>query len=91
MANMPKDNWVKIYDLRKSTLVDGNSGNDGTPPDFAWVNRNGDVADGWEASISLGPGEYKELEVHAQIVGDGSQVAGLHLLVRTGSHSLFSA
>ncbi len=72
MANKPEDNWVKIYDIRPSPLVDGHSGDDGTPPDFAWVNRSGNVAEGWEASITLVPGTYKELEVHAQIVGDGN-------------------
>lgn len=68
MANKPDDNWVKIYDISNSTLVDGNSGDDGTPPDFAWIGQNGKVADGWEASIKLDPKTYEKLEIHAQIV-----------------------
>ncbi len=47
-------------------LVDGNYGNDGTPPDFAWV-YDGDNLIGWEASAPLAQGIYNNLNVHTQI------------------------
>ncbi|GAB4561950.1 MAG: hypothetical protein Kow0047_09710 [Anaerolineae bacterium] len=76
MADKPADNWLKVYDLGQNTLVDGNSGTNGVPPDFAWINRNGNLADGWEASVSLAEGTYAEIEIHAQIVGDRTSSTG---------------
>ena len=40
------DNYVKIGQTDK--LVDGSSGNNGTPPDFAYISSTG-----WEASFHL--------------------------------------
>ncbi len=43
----------------------GSSGNDGTPPDFAWVGLNGGFAQGYEASFSINPGTYT-IVVHVE-------------------------
>jgi hypothetical protein len=71
------DNFVKLGNSNK--LVDGASGNDGTPPDFAYVADGG----GWEASAPLASGSYSDLNVHAQVTeavarnsGETSTVAG---------------
>jgi hypothetical protein len=65
----PQDAWIKIYDIQQDPLVDGYSGDDGTPPDFQWVYANGNLL-GYEASFSLNEGTYNELEAHIQIEGD---------------------
>ena len=52
--------------------VHGGSGNNGTPPDFAFVNPDGDVASGFEASASLEPGSHT-LRVHALIADDSEE------------------
>ncbi len=54
------DNFVKLGNNQKK--VDGNSGNDGTPPDFAYVGLTG-----WEASFAIAEGTW-DLNVHAQVV-----------------------
>jgi hypothetical protein len=66
---LPDDAWVAIDGI-SNKVVNGNSGNDGTPPDFAWVNPTTDNADGFEASFILPIGEY-ELIVHMQVYNDG--------------------
>ena len=68
----PSDAWVKIYDLGKSTLVDGSSVNDGDAPDFAWVTDDkGDVI-GWEGSFLLPAGVYEGVEIHVNHGADTS-------------------
>ncbi len=64
------DNFIKLGNTTK--LVDGNSGDDGTPPDFQYVYFPDIpiIAIGWEASASLAPGTYNNLNVHAQIYSD---------------------
>lgn len=62
-------NWIKEYSIQSSPLVDGGSGNDGTPPDFEYIEESG-VLVGWEASVALPLGSYTQLEVHAQIVSE---------------------
>lgn len=57
----PENAYIRIDGTGK--LVSGDSGNDGTPPDFAWVHPDGTLADGFEASGSLAPGNYS-LRVH---------------------------
>ena len=52
----PAESYIRIDGAGK--LIDGTDGNDGTPPDFAWVNGDGEGADGWEGSGSLEPGSY---------------------------------
>jgi hypothetical protein len=53
--------WVAINTIINKVVSDG-SGNDGTPPDFAWVGRGYDGnqthARGYEASFHLTPGDY---------------------------------
>jgi hypothetical protein len=60
-------------------LVDGNSDDDGVPPDFGWVGLAGTAgnryADGWEASAALGPGSYTNLNVHTSVFDDAEQQA----------------
>jgi hypothetical protein len=51
-------------------LISATHNNDGTPPDFAWVNGDGSRADGWEGSGSLAPGSYA-LRAHV-LVADNS-------------------
>ncbi|MBN2005123.1 MAG: hypothetical protein JXA21_17320, partial [Anaerolineae bacterium] len=65
----PDDAFVKLGNTVK--LVDGNSGDDGVPPDFAWIGLDGDQALGWEASMPLAIGTYTNLNVHTQVFDDG--------------------
>jgi hypothetical protein len=67
----PSDAWVKIYDLGNSTLVSGNSGNDGEPSDFAWVTDDQGGVIGWEGSFLLS-GSYEGLEIHVNHGSDTS-------------------
>jgi hypothetical protein len=55
----------------------GTSGNDGTPPDFAWVGLNtaGDRATAYEASFPLAEGSYK-LVAHVDVEDNGAQTSG---------------
>ena len=58
------DNYVKLGQTDK--LVDGSSGSNGAPPDFAYIG-----ATGWEAAFHLAPGSYlgdNGLNVHAEVV-----------------------
>jgi hypothetical protein len=52
----PENAYIRIDGAGK--LVSGESGNDGTAPDFSWVNPDGTLADGWEASGPLAPGSH---------------------------------
>lgn len=52
----PENAYIRIDGAGKA--VSGLSGNDGTPPDFAWVRPDGTFADGFEASLALAPGTY---------------------------------
>jgi hypothetical protein len=82
VLNQPDDAFVKLGNATK--LVDGNSGDNGVPPDFAWIQSNGDYI-GFEASASLAPGSYTNLNVHVQVFDDGasqtSAVAGRAILL----------
>ena len=60
-ANLPGDSFIK---LGVKKLVDGNAGDDGTAPDFAWIGLSGSTATGWEASALLLPGSYT-INVHS--------------------------
>jgi hypothetical protein len=57
----PENAYIRIDGVGK--LVSGESGNDGTPPDFSWVHPDGTLADGFEASGSLAPGNHT-LRIH---------------------------
>jgi hypothetical protein len=63
----PDDAFIKLGNTTK--LVDGNSGDNGTPPDFAWVMDNSDYV-GFEASAQLAIGNYTNLNVHVQVYDD---------------------
>ncbi|MHA2060683.1 MAG: hypothetical protein ACW963_00110, partial [Candidatus Sifarchaeia archaeon] len=66
---LPDDAWAAIDDI-SNKVVTGNSGDDGTPPDFAWVNPTNGNVDGFEASFNLPVrGEY-QLIVHIQVFDD---------------------
>ena len=63
----PAEAYLRIDGAGK--LVSGLSGDNGTPPDFAWVNGDGTAADGFEASGSLAPGTYT-IRAHVKEVDD---------------------
>lgn len=72
----PDDAFIKLGNSTK--LVDGNDNNDGTPPDFAWVDQDGNDVQGFEAAASLAEGDYSNLNVHLQVFSDGeSQTAAV--------------
>ncbi len=76
--NSANDAWVKFYDYISGNhkAVDGNSGNNGIPPDFKWV-KDGSTFIGYEASFLLPPGTYtKEVEFHIQIKTDRTSSTG---------------
>ena len=52
----PENAYIRIDGSGK--LFSGNSGNNGTPPDFAWVDGDGTYAAGYEGSGKLDPGTY---------------------------------
>jgi uncharacterized repeat protein (TIGR01451 family) len=61
------DAYVKFGNSDKE--LDGNSGNNGTPPDFAWITSSGTTI-GWEGSFIVTPGSYSDLNVHVQVFND---------------------
>lgn len=65
------DSFIKLGN--SNTLVNGNSGDDGSAPDFQWVSLNGDMAQGWEASAILTPGSYANLNVHTNVWDEDHQ------------------
>ena len=52
----PENAYIRIDGAGKA--VSGLSGNNGTPPDFSWVNPDGTLADGFEGSLPLAPGSH---------------------------------
>ena len=64
----PDDAFVKLGNVTK--LVDGNSGDNGTPPDFQWIVEAATTV-GFEASAILAPASYANLNVHVQVFDDG--------------------
>jgi len=61
----PAESWV--MNRTGQTLVNGNSGADGTPPDFAWY-RSGETLLGWEASLQIAPSnEPIPLLIHTRV------------------------
>ena len=65
----PENAYIRIDGTGK--LVSGQSGNDGTPPDFAWVDGDGTLARGFEASGPLAPGTYT-IRAHILIADDSA-------------------
>jgi len=74
------DAWIKIYSQGSSPRVDGNSGNNGTAPDFSWVAPNGvqgSTLIGYEASFPINPGTYtQDMEAHIEIVSGKTSSTG---------------
>ena len=70
----PDDAFIKLGNTTK--LVDGNYGDDGTPPDFAWITQDSTYF-GFEASTPLAPGNYTNLNVHVQVSDEGSQTSAV--------------
>jgi hypothetical protein len=66
-TNEPGDHYVRINDTGK--LVSDLSGDDGTAPDFHFVNQSGNTADGWEASGPLPPGSY-DIRIFTKVVDE---------------------
>ena len=64
------ESYIQIDGSGKA--VHGGSGNNGTPPDFEFVNPDGDVASGFEASASLEPGSHT-LRAHALMAADSEE------------------
>jgi hypothetical protein len=56
LESRPENAYIRIDGAGK--LVSGESGNNGTPPDFSWVNPDGQLADGFEASGIVAPGTH---------------------------------
>lgn len=73
VAVIPDDAFVKI---NGSKLVGGGSGDDGIPPDFAWVDSDGTTALGWEASCYLDEGSF-DFDVHTNVYDDGLQTSAV--------------
>lgn len=72
------ETFVKVDNVK---MVDGGVGDDGTAPDFTWVETpflgNSNYAKGWEASFPLIEGDYSFL-VHNNVYDDGeSQTASV--------------
>ena len=65
----PGEAYLRIDGSGK--LVSGLSGNNGTPPDFSWVNGDGTAADGFEASGPLAPGTYT-IRAHIKMIDDSA-------------------
>jgi hypothetical protein len=65
----PDEAYLRIDGTGK--LISATHDNDGTPPDFAWVNGDGSLADGWEGSGSLAAGSYT-LRAHVLIADDSA-------------------
>jgi hypothetical protein len=78
----PSESYLTIDGSGKA--VHGGSGNDGTPPDFAFVNPSGDVADGFEASAPLAPGSHT-IRAHA-LIADESEEEGYRSIDTAGRH-----
>ena len=65
----PDEAYITIDGSGK--LTDPSDGTDGSPPDFAWVNGDGTLADGWEASGPLAPGSYT-IRAHVLVADDSA-------------------
>ncbi len=61
------DQWVKLTSQGNGTVVDGSSGNNGTPPDFQYLAGSDGNAPGWEASIPFTKNTSDSISVHAQV------------------------
>ena len=69
LVSRPENAYLRIGTTGK--LVSGESGNNGTPPDFSWVDSDGALALGYEVSAPLAPGSYT-IRSHVLIPDDSS-------------------
>lgn len=74
------DAWVKIDGTK---MVGGSSGDNGVPPDFAWVYSGSDII-GYEASFSLAPGEYSVV-IHLNVDDGVESEAQTSSTLKTGT------
>jgi opacity protein-like surface antigen len=78
--------WIAIDD-NSNKVVNEASGNDGIPPDFAWIDRgyDGDPQHvrGYEASFILYPGSY-EIYAHTDIWDNNTQTSATAGCPHTG-------
>lgn len=69
----PDNAWIAINSI-DNTLVNGNSGNNGTAPDFAWYDigylGNSNYVKGYEASFPLSVGHFT-IKAHMNVYDDG--------------------
>ena len=65
----PDEAYIRIDGSGK--LISATQGNDGTPPDFSWVNGDGTLADGWEGSGPLASGSYT-IRAHVLVADDSA-------------------
>lgn len=66
VLDLAEEAFVKLGGTK---LVGEQSGNDGTPPDFAYIkDQNSDKIIGWEASMVFPEGAYTTLNVHTQVL-----------------------
>lgn len=64
------DAWVTIGGNSNKVVI-GSSGDNDTPPDFAWVEYDGQLL-GYEASFNLAAGTHADVEVHLNVSGNTS-------------------
>ncbi len=65
------DAWVTIGG-NSNKVVKGSSGNDGTAPDFSWVENASGRTIGYEASFPLDAGTYDNVQVHLNVSNNTS-------------------
>ena len=70
LAFRPENAYLRIGTTGK--LVSGEDGNDGTPPDFEWIDSDGTYAAGYEASAHLAPGSYT-IRSHVLILNEDEE------------------
>ena len=73
VLQQPGDAWIKLASSA-GNLVDGNTGNNGIAPDFAWVFVGGALR-GYEASAPLAEGNYR-FSAHIEVNDNGAQTSG---------------
>ncbi|HWJ62616.1 MAG TPA: hypothetical protein VNS19_11655 [Acidimicrobiales bacterium] len=67
----PAEAYLRLGQTGK--LVSGQSGDDGTAPDFRWVGESNGTAKGFEASAKVAPGSYPaSFRVHAKLPDDSA-------------------
>lgn len=66
------EHWIKNGTKK---LVSAKDVDDDSVPDWAWINREDATAtaDGWEASATLAPGSYNQLDIHSIFIDDEGQ------------------